>query len=149
MILRIGINFLSDSMTSLIYSRLSVSIAGSIPHTGQVTHHPLRSILIFRNHQLSSGDSIMNCSSSTTPFRACPPHGGGCCGRTREVPVLRLSARVPETLPPEVLAKVGAVESRGNSLISALHVQELAEADAVIFGTDSDMEYVRADAPVL
>ena len=55
----------------------------------------------------------------------------------REVPGVEVVLRrVPETLPPEVLAKVGAVESqRKFAHIPLCTVQELAEADAVIFGT--------------
>jgi NAD(P)H dehydrogenase (quinone) len=44
--------------------------------------------------------------------------------------------RVPETLPGEVLEKMGAVEAQqGMAHISVCTVDELAEADAVIFGT--------------
>ncbi|UCD66648.1 MAG: NAD(P)H:quinone oxidoreductase [Deltaproteobacteria bacterium] len=44
--------------------------------------------------------------------------------------------RVPETLPGEVLEKMGAVEAqKGMSDIPVCTVDELAEADAVIFGT--------------
>ena len=44
--------------------------------------------------------------------------------------------RVPETLPPEVLEKMGAVEAqKALSHIPVCTVDELAEADAVIFGT--------------
>ncbi len=44
--------------------------------------------------------------------------------------------RVPETLPPEVLEKMGAVEAQKSlSHIPVCTVDELAEADAVIFGT--------------
>ena len=44
--------------------------------------------------------------------------------------------RVPETLPSEVLEKMGAVESqKALSHIPVCTVDELAEADAVIFGT--------------
>ena len=44
--------------------------------------------------------------------------------------------RVPETLPPEVLEKMGAVESQNAlSHVPVCTVDELAEADAVIFGT--------------
>ena len=44
--------------------------------------------------------------------------------------------RVPETLPPEVLEKMGAVEAQKTlSHIPVCTVDELAEADAVIFGT--------------
>jgi len=44
--------------------------------------------------------------------------------------------RVPETLPPEVLAKMGAVEAqKAFSHIPICEVDELASADAVIFGT--------------
>ncbi len=55
----------------------------------------------------------------------------------REVPgadvVLR---RVPETLPPDVLEKMGAVEAQKQlAHIPVCTVEELAQADAVIFGT--------------
>ncbi len=44
--------------------------------------------------------------------------------------------RAPETLPPEVLEKMGAVEAQKSlSHIPVCTVDELAEADAVIFGT--------------
>ena len=44
--------------------------------------------------------------------------------------------RVPETLPPEVLEKMGAVEAqKALSQVPECTVEELAEADAVIFGT--------------
>ena len=44
--------------------------------------------------------------------------------------------RVPETLPQEVLEKMGAVEAQNAfSQIPECTVDELAEADAVIFGT--------------
>jgi NAD(P)H dehydrogenase (quinone) len=44
--------------------------------------------------------------------------------------------RVPETLPPEVLAKMGAVEAQKVfSHIPICQVDELPSADAVIFGT--------------
>ena len=44
--------------------------------------------------------------------------------------------RVPETLPQEVLEKMGAVEAQKTLLqIPECTVDELAEADAVIFGT--------------
>ena len=44
--------------------------------------------------------------------------------------------RVPETLPPEVLEKMGAVEAqKALSHVPVCTVDELAEADAVIFGT--------------
>jgi len=44
--------------------------------------------------------------------------------------------RVPETLPPEVLEKMGAVEAQKTlSHIPVCTVDELAEADAVIFGS--------------
>jgi NAD(P)H dehydrogenase (quinone) len=54
----------------------------------------------------------------------------------RDVPgaeaVLR---RVPETLPEEVLAKMGAIEAQKNfAHIPVCTVDELADADAVIFG---------------
>jgi NAD(P)H dehydrogenase (quinone) len=44
--------------------------------------------------------------------------------------------RVPETLPQEVLEKMGAVEAQNAfSNIPVCTVDELADADAVIFGT--------------
>jgi len=44
--------------------------------------------------------------------------------------------RVPETLPPEVLAKMGAVEAQKQFLhIPVCTVDELPKADAIIFGT--------------
>ncbi len=44
--------------------------------------------------------------------------------------------RVPETLPPEVLEKMGAVEAQNTMAhIPVATVDELASADAVIFGT--------------
>ena len=44
--------------------------------------------------------------------------------------------RVPETLPEEVLEKMGAVEAQKSfSQIPICSVDELAEADAIIFGT--------------
>jgi len=44
--------------------------------------------------------------------------------------------RVPETLPPEVLEKMGAVDAQKTfSQIAECSVDELAQADAVIFGT--------------
>ena len=44
--------------------------------------------------------------------------------------------RVPETLPPEVLEKMGAVEAqKALSHVPVCTVDALAEADAVIFGT--------------
>ena len=44
--------------------------------------------------------------------------------------------RVPETLPPEVLEKMGAVEAqKAMSQVQVCTVEELAEADAIIFGT--------------
>ena len=44
--------------------------------------------------------------------------------------------RVPETLPQEVLKKMGAVEAQNAfSQVPVCTVDELAEADAVIFGT--------------
>lgn len=49
------------------------------------------------------------------------------------VAVLR---RVPETLPPEVLEQMGAVEAQQSiSHVPICTVEELADADAVIFGT--------------
>ena len=44
--------------------------------------------------------------------------------------------RVPETLPQEVLEKMGAVDAqKGFSQIPVCTVEELAQADAIIFGT--------------
>ena len=44
--------------------------------------------------------------------------------------------RVPETLPPEVLEKMGAVESQKTlSQVEVCTIEELAEADGIIFGT--------------
>ena len=44
--------------------------------------------------------------------------------------------RVPETLPPEVIEKMGAVDSqKAQEHIPICTVEELASADAVIFGT--------------
>jgi len=44
--------------------------------------------------------------------------------------------RVPETLAPEVLEKMGAVESQKTmSQVEVCRVEELAEADGIIFGT--------------
>jgi NAD(P)H dehydrogenase (quinone) len=44
--------------------------------------------------------------------------------------------RVPETLPPDVLEKMGAVASQKNmSGVAVCTVEELAEADGIIFGT--------------
>ncbi len=44
--------------------------------------------------------------------------------------------RVPETLPPEVLEKMGAVEAQKSMAhVTRCRIDELASADAVIFGT--------------
>ncbi|OPL08075.1 MAG: NAD(P)H-quinone oxidoreductase, partial [delta proteobacterium ML8_F1] len=44
--------------------------------------------------------------------------------------------RVPETLPEEVLAKMGALDAQKKlSAVPVCSVDELAEADAIIFGT--------------
>ncbi|MDD2557701.1 MAG: NAD(P)H:quinone oxidoreductase [Desulfuromonadaceae bacterium] len=44
--------------------------------------------------------------------------------------------RVPETLPPEVLEKMGAVEAQKQQAdVPVCTMEELAEADAIIFGT--------------
>lgn len=44
--------------------------------------------------------------------------------------------RVPETLPPEVLEKMGAVEAqKRQSHIPVCTVEELGSADAIVFGT--------------
>ncbi len=44
--------------------------------------------------------------------------------------------RVPETLSPDVLAKMGAVDSqKAMEKVPVCTVEELAEADAIIFGT--------------
>jgi len=43
--------------------------------------------------------------------------------------------RVPETLPPEVLEKMGAVEAQKQQAdVPVCTIEELAEADAIIFG---------------
>ncbi|MGB5985445.1 MAG: NAD(P)H:quinone oxidoreductase [Desulfobacterales bacterium] len=47
-----------------------------------------------------------------------------------------LMRRVPETLPPEVLEKMGATEAqKAFSQVPVCTVEELAAADAIIFGT--------------
>jgi NAD(P)H dehydrogenase (quinone) len=44
--------------------------------------------------------------------------------------------RVPETLPPDILEKMGAVETQKTiSGVPVCSVEELAEADGIIFGT--------------
>jgi NAD(P)H dehydrogenase (quinone) len=44
--------------------------------------------------------------------------------------------RVPETLPPEVLEKMGAVEAqKAFSHVPVCNIEELIQADAIIFGT--------------
>ncbi len=49
------------------------------------------------------------------------------------VAVLR---RVPETLPPEVIEKMGAAEAqKALSVVPVCTVDELAQADAILFGT--------------
>lgn len=49
------------------------------------------------------------------------------------VAVLR---RVPETLPPEVIGKMGAAEAqKALSVVPVCAVDELAQADAILFGT--------------
>ncbi|RNC65848.1 MAG: NAD(P)H:quinone oxidoreductase [Desulfuromonadales bacterium] len=55
----------------------------------------------------------------------------------REVPGVEASLRrVPETLPAEVLAKMGAIEpQKAFAHVPVCTVDELAAADAVIFGT--------------
>jgi len=55
----------------------------------------------------------------------------------KEVPGVEVSLRrVPETLSPEILAKMGAVEAQKSMAdIPVCTVDELGEADAVIFGT--------------
>ncbi|MBE0504176.1 MAG: NAD(P)H:quinone oxidoreductase, partial [Desulfuromonadales bacterium] len=55
----------------------------------------------------------------------------------REVPGCEVVIkRVPETLPDEVLAKMGAVEAqKGMAHIPVATVEDLADADAIIFGT--------------
>jgi NAD(P)H dehydrogenase (quinone) len=55
----------------------------------------------------------------------------------KEVPGAEVALRrVPETLPPEVLEKMGAVEAQNAlSHVPLCTVAELAEADAIIFGT--------------
>ena len=55
----------------------------------------------------------------------------------REVPGCEATIRrVPETLPEDVLAKMGALEAqKGMAHLPVATVEDLAEADAVIFGT--------------
>jgi NAD(P)H dehydrogenase (quinone) len=55
----------------------------------------------------------------------------------REVPGCEATIkRVPETLPDEVLEKMGALEAqKGMAHVPVATVDDLAEADAVIFGT--------------
>ncbi|MDD5153732.1 MAG: NAD(P)H:quinone oxidoreductase, partial [Desulfovibrionales bacterium] len=55
----------------------------------------------------------------------------------REVPGARVNLfQVPETLSDEILAKMGAVEAKGQfAHLPVATVENLAEADAVIFGT--------------
>jgi NAD(P)H dehydrogenase (quinone) len=55
----------------------------------------------------------------------------------REVPGAEaLLRQVPETLAPEILAKMGAVEARKQfAHVPVAEVEDLAAADAVIFGT--------------
>ena len=44
--------------------------------------------------------------------------------------------RVPETLPPEVIEKMGAAEAqKAMEVVPVCTLEELAEADAVVFGT--------------
>jgi NAD(P)H dehydrogenase (quinone) len=55
----------------------------------------------------------------------------------REVPGCEVTIkRVPETLPEEVLAKMGALEAqKGMEHIPLVQLEDLASADAIIFGT--------------
>ncbi len=55
----------------------------------------------------------------------------------REVPGCEVTIkRVPETLPEEVLGKMGAIEAqKAMSHIPLIQPEELASADAIIFGT--------------
>ncbi|MBZ5639312.1 MAG: NAD(P)H:quinone oxidoreductase [Acidobacteriia bacterium] len=55
----------------------------------------------------------------------------------REAPGAEVTVRrVPETLPPEVLAKMGAAEAQKQlSKVPACTMDELAAADAILFGT--------------
>lgn len=55
----------------------------------------------------------------------------------REVPGCEVTIRrVPETLPDDVLAKMGALEAqKGMAHVPVATVEDLAEADAIIFGT--------------
>jgi NAD(P)H dehydrogenase (quinone) len=59
------------------------------------------------------------------------------CAGTREVPGASVDLRrVPETLPKEVLEKMGAIEAQKVfSHIPVCTIEELAQADAIIFGT--------------
>ncbi|HDQ41433.1 MAG TPA: NAD(P)H:quinone oxidoreductase [Desulfonatronum sp.] len=54
-----------------------------------------------------------------------------------QVPGARIELRrVPETLPQQVLAKMGALEAQKNmAQVPVCTVDELAQADAIIFGT--------------
>ena len=58
--------------------------------------------------------------------------------------------RVPETLPEDVLQKMGAVEAQKSmSNVPICTVDELASADAIIFGTpDPVRKYVRTNASI-
>jgi NAD(P)H dehydrogenase (quinone) len=55
----------------------------------------------------------------------------------REVPGAEITVRrVPETLPPEILAKLGAAEAQKQlSQVPACTADELVAADAILFGT--------------
>jgi NAD(P)H dehydrogenase (quinone) len=59
------------------------------------------------------------------------------CAGAREVSDATVDLRrVPETLPKEILEKMGAIEAqKGFSHIPVCSVEELAQADAIIFGT--------------
>jgi NAD(P)H dehydrogenase (quinone) len=59
------------------------------------------------------------------------------CAGAREISGVSVDLRrVPETLPKEVLEKMGAIEAqKAFSHIPVCTVEELAQADAIIFGT--------------
>jgi hypothetical protein len=58
--------------------------------------------------------------------------------------------RVPETLPQEVLVKMGAVEAQKKfENVPIATVEELASADAIIWYTNSFWQHVRSNAAIL
>ena len=66
-----------------------------------------------------------------------PPHGGGCEERADGVSGATVNiCRVPETLPEEVLIKMGALEAqKAQANVPVCKVEDLVSADAIIFGT--------------